>query len=36
LLKHTKLSAREVAEEAMRVASSICVFTNDSYSVEEL
>jgi len=36
LLKHTKLPARAVAEEAMRVAAGICVFTNDSFVVDEL
>ncbi len=36
LLRHTKLSAREIAEEAMRVAASICVYTNDNFILEEL
>jgi ATP-dependent HslUV protease subunit HslV len=36
LMKHTKLSAREVAEEAMRVAASICVYTNTNFLFEEL
>jgi ATP-dependent HslUV protease, peptidase subunit HslV len=36
LLKHTSLSAREIAEEALRTAASICVFTNDRIVVEEL
>lgn len=36
LLKHTPLSAREIAEEALRTAASICVFTNDKITVEEL
>ena len=36
LLKHTKLSAKEIAQEAMRIASEICIFTNANFTVEEL
>ena len=36
LMKHTSLSAREIAEEALRTAASICVFTNDKITIEEL
>jgi len=36
LTKHSKLSPREIAQEAMRIASEICVFTNDNFTVEEL
>jgi len=36
LLKYTALSAREIAEEAMKIAGKICIYTNDSVSVEEL
>ena len=36
LLKYTNLSAKEIAEEAMRIAAKICIYTNDSVSVEEL
>lgn len=36
LARHTKLGAREIAEEAMRVAASICVFTNETFVFEEL
>lgn len=36
LMKHTELSAREIAEASMRVAAAICVFTNDRITVEEL
>jgi ATP-dependent HslUV protease subunit HslV len=36
LLKHTKLGPREVAEEAMRIAADICVFTNSNFIFEEL
>lgn len=36
LLRHTALSARQVAEEALRIAAGICVYTNDQITVEEL
>ena len=36
LLQHTELSAREITEEALRIASEICVFTNDRLTIEEL
>jgi len=36
LAKHSKLSAREIAQEAMRIASEICIFTNANFSLEEL
>jgi ATP-dependent HslUV protease subunit HslV len=36
LIKHTDLSARTIAEEALRVAASLCVFTNDQIVIEEL
>ena len=36
LLKHTNLDARQIAEEAMHIAGRICIYTNDSVSVEEL
>ena len=36
LVKHTQLDARTIAEEAMRVAAEICVYTNDQTSFEEL
>ncbi len=36
LLHRTELSAREIAEDAMRVAAEICVFTNDKLTIEEL
>ena len=26
--KHTKMGAKEIAQEAMRIASEICIFTN--------
>ncbi len=36
LLLHTKSSAREIAENSMKIAATICVFTNESFIVEEL
>ena len=36
LLKHSKLSAREIVEEAMDIAQSICVYTNSNLTIEEL
>jgi ATP-dependent HslUV protease subunit HslV len=36
LMKHTDLDARTIAEEALRTAAAICVFTNDQIVVEEL
>ncbi len=36
LLAHTNLSAREIALEALKIASSICVYTNDQIIIEEL
>lgn len=36
LVKHTNLSAREIALEALRISSEICVYTNNNIIVEEL
>jgi len=36
LLGHTALGARELAEEAMKVAAEICIYTNSHFTVEEL
>ena len=36
LLKHAPLGAKEIAMEAMTIASELCVFTNDRITVEEL
>ena len=36
LVAHTDLDATAIATEAMRVAASICVYTNDRISVEVL
>lgn len=36
LAKHSKMSAREIAQEAMRIAGEICIFTNNHLTVEEV
>jgi ATP-dependent HslUV protease, peptidase subunit HslV len=36
LIKHTDLSARDIATESMKIASEICIYTNDDIVVEEL
>jgi len=36
LVTHSTLSAREITAEAMRIAASLCVYTNDHITVEEL
>ncbi len=35
LVQNTELPAREIAEKALRIAASICVFTNDNITVED-
>lgn len=36
MLKHTSLAAREIAEEALRIAADICIYTNSDIIVEEI
>jgi ATP-dependent HslUV protease subunit HslV len=36
LVRHSSLGAREIAAESLRIAAEICVYTNDSVTVEEL
>lgn len=36
LSENTKLSAKEIAGKALKIASDICVFTNDNIVVEEV
>ena len=36
LLRNTKLNARSIAEQAMQIASKICIYTNDNFTFEEL
>lgn len=36
LYNHTDMSAEEIVRESLKIASSICVYTNDHISVEKL
>jgi ATP-dependent HslUV protease subunit HslV len=36
LIKHTELSAKEIAVEALRIAGEICIYSNQNIVVEEL
>lgn len=36
LVRHTDLSSTEIAEEAMKIAAEICIYTNDHIILEEL
>lgn len=36
LAKHSPLSARQIAEEAMTIAADICIYTNPHLTIEEL
>jgi ATP-dependent HslUV protease subunit HslV len=36
LAEHTALSARQIAEEAMKIAGKMCIYTNDKVTIEEL
>ena len=36
LKQNTKLGAKEIAVEAIKIAAGICVYTNNNYIVEEL
>jgi ATP-dependent HslUV protease subunit HslV len=36
LMEHTQLSPRAIAEEAMKIAGKICIYTNDKVTIEEL
>ena len=36
LLKHSQLNAREIVEESMDIAQSVCVYTNSNLTIEEL
>lgn len=36
LIKHSGLSAEEIVKEAILIASSICIYTNDQIAVEKL
>ncbi|MCX8011139.1 MAG: ATP-dependent protease subunit HslV [Ignavibacteria bacterium] len=36
LIKHSKLSAKQIVEEALKTAGDICIYTNTSIKIEEL
>jgi ATP-dependent HslUV protease, peptidase subunit HslV len=36
LIQHTQLPARQIAEEAMKIAGKMCIYTNDAVTIEEL
>ena len=36
LLFHTQLEPKQIVEEAMKITSKICIYTNESISIEEL
>ena len=36
LLDHSQLSAREIVDNALGIASSICIYTNNNIAIEEL
>lgn len=36
LIRHTEKSARDIAEESLRIAADICIYTNGELVIEEL
>ena len=36
LLRHTNLSAKEIAEESLKIAGEICIYTNSDIILEEI
>jgi ATP-dependent HslUV protease subunit HslV len=36
LLRHSEMEPRRIAEEAMEIASQICIFTNREFVIEEI
>ena len=36
LVKYSELTAKEIVEEALRISSSICVYTNENFTIEVL
>lgn len=36
LMMHTNLSARQIVEEAMKIAGRMCIYTNDKVTIEEM
>ena len=36
LMKHTEMSAKEIAQESLRIAGEICIYTNSEITLEEI
>ena len=36
LVKHTKMAAKKIVEESLKIAGNICIYTNTKINVEEL
>jgi len=36
MMRNTDMNAVDIVEEAMKIAGSLCVFTNDTVTIEEL
>ncbi len=36
LLRHTSLDAKDIVKEALKIASEICIYTNERFTIEEL
>ena len=36
LIEHSQLSAHQIAEEAMKIAGRMCIYTNEKFTIEEL
>jgi ATP-dependent HslUV protease subunit HslV len=36
LMQHTQMSAADIAQEALRIAGEICIYTNGEIVLEEL
>jgi len=36
MLRHSKLAARQIVEEALKITSEICIYTNSEVQIEEV
>ncbi len=36
LIRHTELDVRSIAESAMKIAASLCIYTNEDITIEEI
>jgi ATP-dependent HslUV protease subunit HslV len=36
LVRHTEMDAVKIVEEAMKIAASLCIYTNQCVTIEEL